>query len=389
MIDKNFRKKVFGMVMVASLVVTAVVPNVVVKAETKEEPSYPTVYKGIDYAPVYDYNYYTKNNVDVAMAFPGNKEKVLKHFVENGMKEKRAGNETFSVKGYKNRYADLRAAFGDDLVKYYEHYVTYGVKEKRDGSKCDKIEGAVTKYKGIDYKLVYDFETYKNRYKDLQKAFGDDDDVAYLKHFVEYGMNEGRDAKSGFSIKSYKNANADLRKAFRDDLKQYYMHYIYYGKNESRTCTGTDDTIVDPIKVYNGVDYSAVFDPKTYYDNYIDLELAFGLDDQKLLEHFVNMGMAEGRMANSTFNVKDYRNNYKDLQNAFGNDLKSYYLHYINYGVKENRIANGPIQPANSGTSEETQSTTGNNTSGTTGGGSGTTGDTGGGTPSTTNPSGS
>jgi hypothetical protein len=357
MIDKNFRKKVFGMVMVASLVVTAVVPNVVVKAVPKEDPPYPTVYKGIDYAPVYDYNYYTKNNVDVAMAFPGNKEKVLKHFVENGMKEKRAGNDKFFVKGYKNRYADLRAAFGDDLVKYYEHYVTYGVKEKRDGSKCDKIEGAVTKYKGIDYKLVYDFETYKNRYKDLQKAFGDDDDVAYLKHFVEYGMNEGRDAKEEFSIKSYKNANADLRKAFRDDLKQYYMHYIYYGKNESRKCTGTDDTIVDPIKVYNGVDYSAVFDPETYYDNYIDLELAFGLDDQKLLEHFVNMGMAEGRIANDKFNVKDYRNNYKDLQNASGNDLKSYYLHYINYGVKENRIANGSIQPANSGTSEETPST--------------------------------
>lgn len=181
MINRTFKKKVFGVVMAASLVVTAVVPNVVVKAVPKEEPSYPTVYKGIDYAPVYDYDYYTRYNVDVAMAFPGDKEKVLEHFVENGMKEQRAGNDKFFVKGYKNRYADLRAAFGDDLVKYYKHYVTYGVKEKRDGSECDKIEGAVTKYKGIDYKLVYDFETYKSTYKDLQKAFGDDDDVAYLK----------------------------------------------------------------------------------------------------------------------------------------------------------------------------------------------------------------
>ena len=357
MIDKNFRKKVFGVVMAASLVVTAVVPNVVVKAVPKEEPSYPTVYKGIDYAPVYDYDYYTRYNVDVAMAFPGDKEKVLKHFVENGMKEKRAGNDKFFVKGYKNRYADLRAAFGDDLVKYYEHYVTYGVKEKRSGDECEKIQDAVTKYKGIDYKLVYDFETYKNTYKDLQKAFGDDDDVAYLKHFVEYGMNEGRDAKSGFSIKSYKNANADLRKAFRDDLKQYYMHYIYYGNKEGRPVTGYDNTIEDPITEYKGVDYSAVFDPKYYYDNYIDLELAFGLDDQKLLEHFVNMGMAEGRMANDKFNVKDYRNNYKDLQNAFGNDLKSYYLHYINYGVNENRVAKGSI-PTSSTDSNTTENTT-------------------------------
>lgn len=344
MINRTFKKKVFGVVMAASLVVTAVVPNVVVKAVPKEEPSYPTVYKGIDYAPVYDYDYYTRYNVDVAMAFPGDKEKVLEHFVENGMKEQRAGNDKFFVKGYKNRYADLRAAFGDDLVKYYKHYVTYGVKEERDGSDCKEIKDAITKYKGIDYKLVYDYETYKNTYKDLQKAFGDDDDVAYLKHFVEYGMNEGRDAKAGFSIRSYKNANVDLRKAFRNDLKQYYMHYIYYGNKENRTATGTDAIIVDPVTEYNGVDYADVFDANFYRDEYVDLALAFGFDDQALLEHFVNIGMAEGRQGSEDFKVKDYRNNYEDLRKAFGADLKKYYLHYINYGKNEKRTAVGPIE---------------------------------------------
>lgn len=376
MINKTFRKKVFGVVMAMSLVV----PSVFVCAETgtastdTEDEKHQTVYEGVDYSPVYDYSYYTKGNVDVAMAFPGDDAKVLKHFVEFGMKEGRRANDKFDVKGYKNKYGDLRAAFGNDYEKYFEHYLKYGIDEKRVGTGSATIEDPVTKYKGIDYKLVYNYATYKGNYEDLAKAFKDDD-VAYLKHFVEFGMNEGRDAiaTETFSIKSYKNANDDLRKAFGNNLKQYYMHYIYYGNKEGRPVTGYDNTIVNPIKVYNGVDYSAVFDPEYYYNNYIDLELAFGLDDQKLLEHFVNMGMAEGRTANSAFNVKIYRDNYKDLQNAFGNDLKSYYLHYINYGVNEQRVAHQAISTpsGDSGTSGNTGGTP--NQGGNSGGGTSST----------------
>ncbi|SDY19501.1 hypothetical protein [Lachnobacterium bovis] len=348
MINRTFKKKVFGVVMAMSLVVPVVAPSVAVKADDTSISTavvkHQTVYAGVDYSPVYDYSYYTKNNVDVAMAFPGDEEKVLKHFVEFGMSEGRQANTDFVVTGYKNRYGDLRAAFGNDLEKYYRHYLDYGVDEKRDGSACDTVQNPITKYKGIDYKLVYNYATYKGNYEDLAKAFKDDD-VAYLKHFVEFGMNEGRDAiaTATFSIKSYKNANDDLRKAFGNNLKQYYMHYIYYGNKENRIVTGKDNEIVNPVTEYNGVDYADVFDANYYRNKYLDLELAFNFDDQALLEHFVNMGMAEGRQGSEYFNVKDYRNNYEDLRKAFGSDLKKYYLHYINYGKDEERTAVGSI----------------------------------------------
>ena len=363
MINRTFKKKVFGVVMAMSLVVPVVAPSVAVKADETSTSTavvkHQTVYAGVDYSPVYDYSYYTKNNVDVAMAFPGDEEKVLKHFVEFGMSEGRQANEDFVVTGYKNRYGDLRAAFGNDLEKYYKHFLDYGVDEGRDGSACPTVENPITKYKGIDYKLVYDYATYKGNYEDLAKAFKDDD-VAYLKHFVEFGMIEGRDAITGFSIKSYKNANADLRKAFRNNLKQYYMHYIYYGNKEGRVRTGKDNEIVDPITECAGTDYADVFNTKYYHDTYIDLELAFGFDDQELLEHFVGTGMAEGRQGSADFNVRDYRNNYEDLRNAFGADLKKYYLHYINYGKDEGRTAVGTIPTTSTNTDTSTNTNTGN-----------------------------
>ena len=56
-----------------------------------------------------------------------------------------------------------------------------------------------------------------------------------MAHFVNYGMNEGRQAKSNFNVHSYKARYEDLQKAFGNDLKKYYQHYINYGQKEGRT----------------------------------------------------------------------------------------------------------------------------------------------------------
>ena len=54
------------------------------------------------------------------------------------------------------------------------------------------------------------------------------------RHFVESGMNEGRQAKDSFNVKKYKNRYNDLQNAFGNDLKSYYMHYIGSGYKEGR-----------------------------------------------------------------------------------------------------------------------------------------------------------
>ena len=108
------------------------------------------------------------------------------------------------------------------------------------------------------------------------------------------------------------------------------------GYRENRKTTDCPD-VLDPVTVYNGVDYSLVYDYKYYTEKYSDIKNAFGNDDISVLEHFVRNGMKEGRQASASFNVYTYENSYNDLKNAFGDDLPKYYVHYINNGYKENR----------------------------------------------------
>lgn len=91
--------------------------------------------------------------------------------------------------------------------------------------------------------------------------------------------------------------------------------------------------------VYKSVDYSPVFDPTFYANEYSDLKSAFGTNVSKLWNHFTTHGMVEGRQAHAKFNVNIYKNRYDDLQKAFGNNLPAYYQHYCQFGEKEGRSA--------------------------------------------------
>ena len=83
--------------------------------------------------------------------------------------------------------------------------------------------------------------------------------------------------------------------------------------------------------------FEAVFDATYYASLYPDLYKAFGTNEQKLFNHFMKNGMAEGRQASEEFNVFAYAARYPDLAKAFGTDLTWYYYHYINFGRKEGR----------------------------------------------------
>jgi len=293
------------------------------------------IYKGVDYSAVYDYDYYINTYPDIKAAFEGNPQGALEHFVMTGMNEGRQGNEEFNVTYYKNRYVDLRNVFGSRLSNYYMHYIQCGKSEGRDGKNYSEPIGAVTCINGVDYGLVYDRDYYINRYEDIKKIYGSDD-IGALEHFVNYGMNEGRQGKVDFDVMSYAYQYPDLRRAYANDLKQYYLHYISFGKQEGRIATGTNQ-VQGGDSVYMGIDYGMVYNLKYYMNTYADLKSAFGLNDAAYIEHFVIYGMQEGRQGNAEFNVSYYKNRYVDLREAFGTDIKSYYTHYINNGVQEGR----------------------------------------------------
>ena len=290
-----------------------------------------TVYKGVDYSKVYDFNYYITKYPDIKAAFNLDEDKTIEHFVNNGMSEGRQAIESFNVKSYRNRYADLRNVYSDKLKEYYMHYVNYGAKEQRVGIGFEnEVVEYATVLDGVDYSSVYDYNYYVANNPDIAKAYENKSDKEVLSHFVNCGMKECRQAKKDFNVISYKNRYADLRIAFHNDYVKYFKHYMESGKKEKRLTTGFEKQVVEPVTVLNGVDYSKVYNYDYYMQNNPDVKAAFGFDDIGALEHFVNNGMNEGRRACENFDVNAYKAAHPELYVKCGDVLKNYFMEYMN-----------------------------------------------------------
>lgn len=205
----------------------------------------------------------------------------------------------------------------------------------------EPASGGTTWYNGIDYSAVYEYNYYINTYGDLRNAFGNDSTAA-IAHFVNYGMNEGRQAKSTFDVVSYRNQYSDLRQVFGwNNLRAYYEHYMNWGIKESRVGTGCN-TLQNPLHSFLGIDCSSIYNYQYYIDNNPDVKNAFGGDDVSIFIHFLTCGLNEGRSSCSNFNVYSYRNQNQDLRLVYGWDrLSDYYMHYLNYGRREGRKGTG------------------------------------------------
>lgn len=319
-----------------------------------------TIYAGIDYGDVYDYEYYINRYGDLAAVFSGNYAGALKHFVENGMKEGRQGKGTFDPVAYRNNYAtEFKDYFKNNLAAYdnwewyYMHYIEYGKAEGRSGlpkegtDKDPDDKNSTNQYGLIDYSPVYDYEYYITDNSDVKRAYGNNKDKV-LQHFVRHGMSEGRSGNAEFNVYAYKSKYSDLRAAFGDDLKKYYLHYINHGKKEGRTAKLT------AVTSYQGTDYgntakeenlnNRVYDFEYYIDKYSDIRSAFANNPAGALQHFVEYGVKEGRQACAEFSITAYKNNNVDLRSAFGNNDMAYIRHYKSLGYKEpNRHPDSPV----------------------------------------------
>ena len=69
---------------------------------------------------------------------------------------------------------------------------------------------------------VYDYSYYRSQNADLRAAFGNDAN-AYLQHFVNYGMAEGRQGRASFNVYTYRDEHPELWEKFGDNLRGYYL----------------------------------------------------------------------------------------------------------------------------------------------------------------------
>lgn len=107
----------------------------------------------------------------------------------------------------------------------------------------------------------------------------------------------------------------------------------------SASTTTTSSTSSSKKYMYNGINYSLVFNSTYYANTNPDVVKVYGKTDAKLFEHFTKYGMSEGRRGSANFNVNAYKNRYADLREKFHNNLPMYYEHYIKHGYEERRNA--------------------------------------------------
>jgi len=73
-----------------------------------------------------------------------------------------------------------------------------------------------------------------------------------------------------------------------------------------------------------------VFDAKYYVNQYADLKEAYGTDEAKLYDHFVNYGIEEGRSASPYFDVKFYMNrNGQAFRETMKGDYEKAFNHFM------------------------------------------------------------
>ena len=71
-----------------------------------------------------------------------------------------------------------------------------------------------------------------NKYADLEAVIGHNPERLW-NHFCLYGMKEFRQASANFNPQIYKDRYKDLQEAFKDDNPKYYWHYVAFGINEN------------------------------------------------------------------------------------------------------------------------------------------------------------
>ena len=130
---------------------------------------------------------------------------------------------------------------------------------------------------------IFDERYYADEYPDLKAAYGYDRS-ALLKHFLKFGLAEGRVMNEMIDIVKYKAIYKDLQAAFGDDWDAYIEHYLRYGAFEQRD-SGTD------------------FDPVDYLKRYNELQAAYGNDLLAAYEHYRQVGKQEGREGRSEASI--------------------------------------------------------------------------------------
>ena len=88
---------------------------------------------------------------------------------------------------------------------------------------------------------VFDAKYYAQKNPDVVAVVGNDA-AALLKHYMNSGIYEGRDASATFNADAYASANTDVATLAAGNYETLFEHYVNAGINEKRIATTADAT---------------------------------------------------------------------------------------------------------------------------------------------------
>jgi len=211
-----------------------------------------------------------------------------------------ASPEVFDAAAYVGLYGDLQAAFGTNRDAAVRHWLDYGIWEGRVGAPW------------------FDPGYYLSLHGDVAAAYGAGNHAGAIEHFIHHGAREGRASSPVFDATFYLSSHPDLINAFGWDYARALQHFRELGIYERRVS-------------------SPVFELGHYLAAHGDLEHVFGAEPTGALDHYLSFGTSEGRVSSSVFDVQYYLSQYPDLQSAFGNNFAAARNHFIQFGLREGR----------------------------------------------------
>ncbi|MGD1939880.1 MAG: Calx-beta domain-containing protein [Leptolyngbyaceae cyanobacterium] len=174
---------------------------------------------------------------------------------------------------------------------------------------------------GLQLAELFDETYYLAQNPDIANAVAQGGFATGYDHFVQFGINEGRNPSAYFDEAFYRANNADVAAAVNNgSLSSGLMHYLSFGHWENR----------DP---------SALFDASDYLLNNPDVSAAVASGAfASGFEHFIEFGDDEGRLSTLLFEEAFYLQQNTDVAQAVqAGQLASGFDHFISFGQKEGR----------------------------------------------------
>jgi serralysin len=253
---------------------------------------------GVQFSPVFDLNFYRASNPDLGNL---DNNQLFRHFLTSGLNEGRNFNPLIDLNFYRAANPDLAGLSNQDL---FNQFLRDGLREGRPSLPLFDTNFDVNN--NPDW--IFDVNYYRQNNPDLATL----DDNELFRHFLNFGLNEGRNFYPLIDLNFYRQSNPDLGNLGNNELLR---HLVTSGLNEGRK-------------------FHPLIDLNFYRQSNPDLAR---LSNRDLLNHFWNSGLAEGRPSLPLFDVGFYLASNRDLgQNGIGTNQQAI-NHFINFGLNEGR----------------------------------------------------